>query len=143
MNKKWETLFQEATNKRAEKMFEEFSFNEKPEAVITEVNGMRLPEDYLALMSEHDGGEGPLGEYNYGSFFRMEELEQINKEYDVENNWPGCVVFGSDMGDQLWAYNPERKVYCQIDSCNTGEDTYQTVSGSLFEFLIKMDEELA
>ncbi len=143
MNKKWEALFQEATNKRAEEMFDEFSFNEKPETVITEVNGMRLPEDYLAFMLEHNGGEGPLGEYNYGSFFRMEELEQINKEYDVENSWPGCVVFGSDMADQLWAYNPERKVYCQIDSCNIGEDTYQTVSGSLFEFLIKMDEELA
>ena len=34
-------------------------------------------------MSEHDGGEGPLGEYNYGSFFRMEELEQINKDRRV------------------------------------------------------------
>ena len=59
-------------------MFREFVFNEKPEKMITDVNGLALPEDYLAFMQEHDGGEGPLGENNYGRFFRLEELKEIN-----------------------------------------------------------------
>ena len=96
-------------------MFREFVFNEKPEKMIADVNGLALPEDYLAFMQEHDGGEGPLGENNYGRFFKLEELKEINDE----------------------------GIYCQIDSCNTDEDTYYTISGSLEEFLIRMDEELA
>ncbi len=59
-------------------MFKEFEFNDRPEEMITEVNGMKLPEDYLDFMSEHNGGEGPLGEYNYGRFYMLEELEEIN-----------------------------------------------------------------
>ena len=129
-------------NDRMKSMFREFVFNEKPEKMITEVNGLALPEDYLAFMQEHDGGEGPLGENNYGRFFKLEELKEINDEYDVSNSWPGYIVIGG-IDDALWAYNPGKGIYCQIDSCNTDEDTYYTISGSLEEFLIRMDEELA
>ena len=129
-------------NDRMKSMFREFVFNEKPEKMITEVNGLALPEDYLDFMREYNGGEGPLGENNYGRFFRLQELEEINDEYDVSNSWPGHIVIGG-IDDALWAYDPGKGVYCQIDSCNTDEDTYYTISGSLEEFLIRMDEELA
>lgn len=126
-----------------EEMFKEFEFNEEPETIITSINGLDLPEEYLAFMKEHDGGEGPLGEYNYGCFYRFEELEEVNEEYEVQTNWPGYIVIGSDMSGQLWAYNPEKKIFCQIDSDNTDEDTYYTISKSFEEFLNNMDEELA
>ena len=126
-----------------EEMFKEFEFNEKPESVLESVKGLELPDDYLDFMREHNGGEGPLGENNYGCFYRFEELEEVNDDYEVQDNWPGYVVIGSDMGGQLWAYNPEKKVYCQIDSMNTDEETYYTQAGSFEEFLRKMDEELA
>ena len=128
-------------NVKMENIFKEFDFNEKPEELISEVNGMPLPADYLAFMRGHNGGEGPIGENNYGRFFRLEELEQINEEYDVQNSWPGHVVIGG-IDDALWAYNPSKGIYCQIDSCNIDEDTYYTVSESFEEFLIRMDEEL-
>lgn len=128
-------------NKILEDMFKDFGFNEKPEEMISEVNGMKLPEDYLGFMSEHNGGEGPLGENNYGRFYMLEELEEINNEYDVQNSWPGYVVIGG-IDDALWAYNPDKKIYCQIDSFNTNEDTYYTVSTSFEEFLVNMDKEL-
>ena len=125
-----------------ENMFNEFDFNEKPEKIISEVNGRALPEDYLSFMSEHNGGEGPLGENNYGRFYKLEELKEINDEYEVQKWWPGYVVLGG-IDDQLWAYNPGKRIYCQIDSCNTDADTYYTISDSFEEFLIKMDRELA
>ena len=126
-----------------EEMFKEFEFNEKPETILESVNGLELPDDYLDFMKEHNGGEGPLGENNYGCFYRFEELEEVNDDYEVQDNWPGYVVIGSDMSGQLWAYNPEKKIYCQIDSMNTDEETYYTQAGSFEEFLTKMDEELA
>ena len=127
---------------QTEEMFKEFEFNPKPEEMITELNGMPLPEDYLAFMREHNGGEGPLGENNYGCFYRLEELAEVNAEYDVPINWPGYVVLGSDMSGQLWAWNPEKRIWCQIDSSNTDEDTYYTISDSFESFLANMDEEL-
>ena len=125
-----------------EEMFKSFDFCEKPEKRISEVKGMPLPADYLAFMWEHNGGEGPLGENNYGRFYRLEELEAIQDAYDVQKNWPGYTVIGG-VDDALWAYSPSRKIFCQIDSGNTAEDTYYTISDSFEEFLTKMDEELA
>ena len=125
-----------------EEMFKEFEFNEKPEEMITKLNGMPLPEDYLCFMREHNGGEGPLGENNYGCVYRLEELAEVNAEYDVPINWPGYVVLGSDMSGQLWAWNPEKRIWCQIDSSNSDEDTYYTISDSFESFLANMDEEL-
>ena len=125
-----------------DEMFKEFEFNGKPEQMISSVNGLALPEDYLAFMRAHNGGEGPIGENNYGRFYRLEELQEINDEYEVQKWWPGCIVIGGIDG-QLWAYKPEKRIYCQIDSCNTDEDSYYTVSDSLEAFLVNMDEELA
>ena len=122
-------------------MFSEFEFNGEPDTVITEVGGLELPRDYLTFMKKHDGGEGPLGENNYGRFYKLEELEEINKEYDVRNSWPGYVVLGG-IDDALWAYNPDKKIFCQIDSCNTDDDTYYTISDSFASFLTNMDKEL-
>lgn len=119
-------------------LFRNFDFNEAPAEMITAVCGMELPEDYLEFMSEHNGGEGPIGKIGYGCFFRLEELEAANDEYDVQKSWPGHVVIGSDMGGMLWAYCPEEKVYCQIDSCSISNDAYFDVSDSLQEFVEKI-----
>ena len=132
-------------NKELKEMFKEFEFNEKPEELVYEVNGMALPDDYLAFMRDHNGGEGPLGKNCYGCFYRMEELQEVNDDYEVRRWWPGHIVIGTDGGGELWAYNPDKKIYCQIDSCNIEDDsgdTYMTISSSLEEFLLKMDEEM-
>ena len=121
-------------------LFREFLFNEAPTYFIRSVGGLDLPEDYLEFMSRHDGGEGPIGENGYGCFYSMRDLEAVNDEYQVQEYWPGYVVIGSDMGDMLWAYNPEKEVYCQIDCCNTDEDTFFDVSGSFEEFVKKIGE---
>ena len=119
-------------------LFRNFDFNEAPTQMIQTVNGIDLPEDYLEFMSEHNGGEGPIGEVGYGCFFRLEELEDCNTEYDVQKSWPGHIVIGSDMGGMLWAYFPEKEVYCQIDSCSISDDAFFDVSDSLQEFVEKI-----
>ena len=124
-----------------DEMFKNFHFNDKPEKLVTVINGMKLPDDYLAFMRGHNGGEGPLGKYNYGRFCPLEELQALNDDYEVPNWWPGYVAIGG-IDDELWAYNPSKGIYCQIDLCNIAEDTYSTISNSLAEFLINMDKEL-
>ena len=65
--------------------FKEFIFNEKPKMIINEVFKNKLPDDYLNFMKQHNGGEGSIGKNNYGRLFKLEELETINKEYNVLN----------------------------------------------------------
>lgn len=71
-------------------MFKVFDFNDKTDYRIEEVNGVKLPKDYLDFMAEHDGGEGPIGKNNYGCFYKLEELVEVNNEYEVQQWWPGC-----------------------------------------------------
>lgn len=125
-----------------EEMFNEFSFNDKPSKIVDEVYGLKLPTDYIEFMKKHNGGEGPIGKNNYGCFYKLEELETVNRDYDVQNSWPGYIVIGSNMGGSLWAYNPSKKIYCQIDDTNIDEDTYYTISNSFESFLKEMDKEL-
>ena len=52
-------------------------------------------------------------------------------------------IYPEDLSMDEKRDNPEKKIYCQIDSMNTDEDTYYTISSSFEEFLINMDKELA
>ena len=58
-----------------EDMFKEFEFNDKPEELITEVNGIKLPEDYLGFMSKPtvSGGHDPA----WGGFENTEYLSIV------------------------------------------------------------------
>ena len=125
-----------------EELFGEFEFNEAPEQLLSAVNGLPLPEDYLAFMQVHNGGEGPIGKNAYGRFYKLEELQEINDEYHAAGLWPGYVILGGIDG-QHWAYCPAKRIYCQIDPYGTGEEeTFYTISDSLEAFLIRMDQEL-
>ena len=84
-------------NGKLEELFKDFEFNEMPEELIFKVNGMALPDDYLIFMRKHNGGEGPLGRNCYGCFYRMEEIQGVNDDYEVKKWWPGHIVIGTDV----------------------------------------------
>ncbi len=101
--------------------FDEFDFNEPAENIIDSVKGVELPTDYIAFMREHNGGEGSIGEA-YVTMFMMEELVELNEDYDIANTYKECFVFGSDGGDMLFAYNTKLGKYYQLDACNYHDD---------------------
>ena len=52
----------------------------------------------------------------------------------------------NEVFDRLIEKHGFKMICCQIDSCNIEDDsvdTYMTISSSLEEFLLKLDEELA
>jgi cell wall assembly regulator SMI1 len=57
--------------------------------------GANLPDDYIAFLTSHNGGEGIVGP-NYVVFWKAEELAVRNREYEVEKYAPGIVLFASD-----------------------------------------------
>lgn len=55
-----------------------------------------------------DGGEGFLGEDDDGPnvmLWRVEELIEMNKAYEITEHAPWLVVFGSDGGGEALAFD--------------------------------------
>ena len=123
-----------------DEMFKDFNFNAKPENIIEEVNGLKLPEDYIEFMKEHNGGEGSIGNNIWGELFKLEELEELNNDYEMEKWWPGYIAIGGDKADMIWAYNPQKNEYAEIDLYNIDENTYMLMNNTLEGFFKNMDE---
>ncbi|MFZ2165944.1 MAG: SMI1/KNR4 family protein [Propionibacteriaceae bacterium] len=62
------------------------------------------PEDYLQFMLASDGAEGAVGE-GYVQLWSAGELVELNEGYGVKEFAPGLVLFGSDGGDEAFAFD--------------------------------------
>jgi hypothetical protein len=85
-------------------------FNGNPPADISsirqsEADGqLRLPDDYAQFLQEMDGGEGFIGSA-YVILWRVGELLEMNKAYQVAEDAPGLFLFGSDGGGEAFAFD--------------------------------------
>ncbi len=71
--------------------------------------GMKFPEDFIELMLQSNGCEGLIGDNRYLSIWRMENIASLNKAYQVEEFAPGLVLFGSDGGDEGYAFDTKQE----------------------------------
>ncbi|MEE1113754.1 MAG: SMI1/KNR4 family protein [Eubacterium sp.] len=89
----------------------EIEFNEPYEGeLINEINGVKLPEEYINFMRDHNGGEGDLGE-TWITIYALEELQQINDDYEVRDNLPGTVIFATGDGTEFYGVNKDGEYF--------------------------------
>jgi hypothetical protein len=97
-----------ATPVDAAHLLDRFSANAPaPESEIERFRieaGFALPDDYLDFMRRADGGEGIIGEA-YVILWRLGELLELNKAYEVDEYAPGLFLFGSDGGGEAFAFD--------------------------------------
>jgi len=67
-----------------------------------------LPKDYLDFLKWSNGGEGDTGS-NHFTFWKIEELQDLNLIYDIESFLPGAVAFGDD-GSNIIFLSSDSKV---------------------------------
>ena len=85
----------------------EFEFNKPYEgSEISSINGISLPEQYIDFMKRHNGGEGDIGE-SWLVLFALEELQEMNDAYEVQDSLPDHIIIGSDGGGELYGINAE------------------------------------
>jgi hypothetical protein len=86
------------------------NFNGNPPAHVSSIQkfesdaGLLLPQDYKEFLQEADGGEGFVGDA-YVIFWRVRELLEMNKAYQVAEYAPGLLLFGSDGGGEGFAFD--------------------------------------
>jgi hypothetical protein len=88
------------------KYFEKFNCN--PGLTENKINKMDLPKnipsDYFELIKFCNGGEGFIGE-EYVVLYKLEELKQINIDYNVQKYTPEIFLFGSNGADEAIAFD--------------------------------------
>jgi hypothetical protein len=73
--------------------------------ILFETNsGLRLPSSYSDFLKRANGGEGFIGKA-YTILWRVEELLDKNKAYEVAKYAPGLMLFGSDGGGEALAFD--------------------------------------
>lgn len=63
------------------------------------------PSDYIEFMKIHNGAEGSIGENSYLQLWRIEELIEANRDYEVETYAPGFFIFASSGGGRAYAFS--------------------------------------
>jgi hypothetical protein len=76
-----------------------FELVEPPETLLAEA----VPAEYLAAVRKYGGHEGFLGQ-NYLRLYRYTELITLNKAYGVPEYAPELFFFGSDAGEEAYAF---------------------------------------
>lgn len=85
----------------------EFEFNEPYTGDdIVRINEVELPKQYIEFMKKHSGGEGDIGE-NWLVLYPLEDLQEINDDYEIEQFLPGHIIIGSDGGGELYGIDNE------------------------------------
>ncbi len=66
--------------------------------------GLTLPDDYRQFLTRANGGVGNIGS-NYLDLYRVEDLKQLNEQYEVFQYVPGVLLIGSSGGGDAYAFD--------------------------------------
>ena len=69
-----------------------------------------FPKNYKNFMIESNGLEGEIGEISYLVIWSIDEIIELNEEYEVEEYMPNLIYFGSDGGDMAYAFDKENNM---------------------------------
>lgn len=71
-----------------------------------------LPQDYLSVMREFNGGEGEIGDGSYLILLKMENLILMNSDYEfLMQEIPDYFLFGKDAADTAFAFHKKQHSY--------------------------------
>ncbi len=92
-------------------MWNYFKFNEPYKGrIITQINTVKLPDDYIEFMKNHNGGEGDIGE-SWLQLFRLEELQEMNDMYNIAQFLPEHIIIGSNGGGEFYGINSDGEFF--------------------------------
>jgi hypothetical protein len=127
-------------NEKINDFLQDFERNEPiAEATIkkleAEINFI-FPEDYFAFMMDSNGGEGSIGE-SYLTLWKIEDLEELNEAYGVQDFAPGLLIIGSDGGDTAYCMDTrsESKPFVSVPFIGMDLSEVRECGNNLGEFL--------
>ena len=87
--------------------------------IVEEQLHIVFPEDYLEFLKWSNGGEGYIGK-NYVSLWKVEDLEVLNREYQIQTYLSkGYLGIGTDGGGICYGFYLEKQF--AIFKCSLGD----------------------
>lgn len=99
--------------------------------------GLTLPSDYTEFLRRMNGGEGFIGEDSYLVLWRVEELEEFNREYEVTDYCNGLLLIGSSGGGEAYGFDTRQTPWpvVQVPFVGMDHSLVENIGGSWNEFL--------
>ncbi len=87
---------------------------------IKQINNVVLPKQYLEFMKKHNGGQGDIGE-TWLELFTLENLQEINDDYCIEDFLPDHIIIGSNGNGELYGIDSDG-VYFNVPAIMDEDD---------------------
>ena len=103
------------------------------ELLTEQTKDSNIPLDYLHFISLFDGAEGAIGADGYLAIWNLNDVIEVNRQYDEDPVFNNYFIFGSSGGTFHYAF---KKNIGGIYELDLYEDLYSRFLGdSLTEFL--------
>lgn len=114
------------------------SFEEKSEMIrnIEDNFEIKLPQDYIDYMIENNGYNGMSNE-DYIDIWKLENIIQRNNDYKVSEFFPNLIYFGSNGGDDAYAFDKTNNMSIVRIPFIGNENNKKIVATSFNKFLEK------
>ena len=110
-------------------------------ALFRETTGRKLPGDYLAFLRKCNGGEGFIGE-EYLILWKLGELEEFNRDYEVRKYLPDVFLFGSNGGGEAYGFEINKLPWkiVRVPFVGMCPEDCETMANSFSEFLDVLEQ---
>jgi len=98
-----------------------------------------FPADYLAAVKEFGGREGFLGD-SYLRLYRLDELVALNVAYEVPEQLPEIILFGSNGTGNAFAFPLWKTGVVQVPLVPISKGVGKQCSNSFTEFVAQLAE---
>ena len=117
------------------KRLEESNFD-KTELIKEIENNFKvtLPKDYIEYISKNNGFSGDLnGEYC--DLWKLEDIISLNEVYKVQEFFPNLIYFGSNGGDEAYAFDKSNNMCIVSISFISNEKDKKIIANNFKEFI--------
>lgn len=83
-------------------------------------NGFSVSDDFVEFYSKFNGGCGEVGDDVYIEIWNLNEINELNEQYEVSENIDNVLIFGSDGGDEALGYDYKEGKYLIVPFIGMG-----------------------
>ncbi len=101
--------------------------------------GIPLPQDYVEFMLRANGGEGFINGNSYVMLWKLDELCEFNRDYEVAQYCDGILLFGSNGGGEAFGFDLRAVPYrvVQVPFLGMNHSLIEKIGASFSEFLLR------
>lgn len=101
---------------------------------IEESLNIKLPQDYIEYMEKNNGYTGMIND-NYYDVWKLEDIISRNNDYQVQEFFPNLIYFGSNGGDEAFAFDKSNNM-CIVAVPFIGTEDDKTIIANNFNDFI-------